>query len=564
MNPTTVTPGPGADWWKDVVVYQIYPRSFCDSNGDGIGDLNGITSKLDYLKALGVDVLWLSPHFDSPNADNGYDIRDYRKVMAEFGTMDDFDRLVREASARGLKIILDLVVNHTSDEHGWFQESLKSKDNPYRDWYIWRDGRDGGPPNNYTAFFGGSAWKLDPATGQYYLHYFAEKQPDLNWETPAVRAEVCDTMRFWLDKGVAGFRMDVIPFISKRPGLPDLTAEQLSHPELVYADGPRVHEFLQEMHREVLGPYDAVSVGEAFGVTFDQSLLFTDARRRELSMIFHFDLVRLDRDGWRKTQWTLPQVKAVYSRIDAAAGEHGWNTSFLGNHDNPRAVSHFGNDTPRWRDLSAKALATVLLTQRATPFIYQGDELGMTNYPFQGLEDFDDVEVRGLWALLVTTGKVSAQEFLGHLRQNSRDHARTPVQWSSGPNAGFTTGKPWLAVNPNYSDINAADQLDDPDSVFHYHRRLLALRRGNRALVHGAYHDLAPDHDRVLAFTRALGDSRWLIVVLFGEQPCEFALPEGLSIGEAVLDNGAGPTAGPGDTVLHLAPWQAVVYKISG
>jgi oligo-1,6-glucosidase len=559
MNPTPPKP----DWWKDVVVYQIYPRSFCDSNGDGVGDLNGITGKLDYLKTLGVDVLWLSPHFDSPNADNGYDIRDYRKVMAEFGTMDDFDALVREASSRGLKLILDLVVNHTSDEHRWFVESRSSRSNPKRDWYIWRDGKDGGPPNNYPAFFGGSAWKRDEATGQYYLHYFAEKQPDLNWTNPEVRREVYDTMRFWLDKGVAGFRMDVIPFISKQERLPDLPPDKLGHPEFVYADGPRVHEYLQEMHREVLASYGAMAVGEAFGITFEQAPLLTDARRGELSMIFHFDAVRLDRDNWRKTEWTLPALKRVFARIDAAAGEHGWSTSFLNNHDNPRAVRHFGNDSKRWRALSAKALATVVLGQRATPFLYQGEELGMTNFPFERIDQYDDVEVKGNWKQEVETGRVTAAEYLAHLRHTSRDHARTPVQWDREPNAGFTTGKPWLAVNPNFTEINAADQLGDSDSVFHYYRRLVALRHAHPALVHGRYTDLAPDDEAVFAFTRVLGDSRWLFVVLFGESPADFALPEGLSIDELALDNGAGLTARPGDTVLHLAPWQAAVYRIT-
>lgn len=556
------TPSRPVDWWKAAVVYQVYPRSFLDTNGDGVGDLNGITEKLDYLKTLGVDVLWLSPHFDSPNADNGYDIRDYRKVMAEFGTMADFEGLVKGLKARGMELIIDLVVNHTSDEHAWFVESRSSKAHPKRNWYYWRDGHAGGPPNNYPSFFGGSAWKLDPTTGQYYLHLFAEKQPDLNWETPAVRAEVYDTMRFWLDKGVAGFRMDVIPFISKQPGFPDLPATALAHPEFVYADGPRVHDYLQEMHREVLAPYGAVAVGEAFGVTFAQAPLFTDRRRGELSMIFHFDIVRLDRDNWRRVPWTLPALKAAYTQIDRAAGVEGWATSFLSNHDNPRAVSHFGNDAPAWRALSAKALSTVLLTQRATPFLYQGEELGMTNYPFERIDDFDDVEVKGTWKQLAASGQVSAEEYLAHLRQTSRDHARTPMQWSSGPHGGFTTGTPWLPVNPNAREINAADQVADPDSVYHYHRRLLALRRATPALVYGAFVDLDPEHERVFAYTRTLGDAGWLIVVLFGEQPLEWDLPPGLTLGAAVLDNGAGPTGAPGSRRLTLAPWQAAVYPL--
>ena len=554
----------GEAWWKDSVVYQIYPRSFKDSNGDGIGDIPGIIEKIDHLAALGIDVVWLSPHFDSPNADNGYDIRDYRRVMAEFGTMEDFDRLLDGLRARGIKLIIDLVVNHSSDEHAWFAESRLSTDNPRRDYYIWREGKDGGPPNNYPSFFGGSAWQLDPATGQYYLHYFATKQPDLNWENPQVRAEVFDVMRFWLDKGVAGFRMDVIPFISKQPGLSDLAPEQLPHPEFVYANGPRIHEHLQAMHRAVLAPYNAMAVGEAFGVTFDQAPLFTDARRAELSMIFHFDIVRLDRDNWRKTDWTLPQLKAIYTRIDRAAGEHGWNTSFLCNHDNPRAVSHFGDDSAPWRERSAKALATLMLTQRATPFLYQGDELGMTNYPFERIEDYDDVEVKGLWRTLVETGKVSAAELLEHLRQTSRDHARTPMQWTAAEHGGFTSGTPWLAVNSNYREINAAAQRADPASVFHHHRRLIALRRVTPALVHGSFLDLDPEHPKLFLYKRELQDDRYLVAINFSDAVLEDVLPDGLEIAAIMLDNEAAiPDSVAGAASLRLAPWQATVYRLA-
>ncbi len=549
-------------WWKDAVVYQLYPRSFNDSNGDGIGDLPGITARLDYLQGLGVDVIWLSPHFDSPNADNGYDIRDYRRVMAEFGTMADFDCMLAGMTQRGMRLIIDLVVNHSSDEHQWFVESRRSKDNPYRNHYIWRDGRPGGgPPNNYPSFFGGSAWQLDPATGQYYLHYFAAKQPDLNWENPALRAEVFDLMRFWLAKGVSGFRMDVIPFISKQDGLPDLAPDQLDHPEFVYAQGPRVHEYLQAMQREVLAPHDAMSVGEAFGVSFEQAPLFTDARRGELSMIFHFDIVRIDRDNWRKLDWTLPQLKATYTRIDRAPGEHGWNTSFLCNHDNPRAVSHFGDDSPAWRVFSAKALATLTLTQRATPFLYQGDELGMTNYPFERIEQYDDVEVKGLWRTLVETGRLPAAELLAHLRQTSRDHARTPMQWSSAPHGGFTTGSPWLAVNPNFAEINAQSQVNDPDSVYHHHRRLIELRKRHAALVHGAYDDIDPAHPHVFGYTRTLAEERLLVLINFGREALRYTLPPELVIESALLDNGAGATAATGDMGVTLARWQATVYR---
>ena len=549
-------------WWKSAVAYQVYPRSFMDSNGDGIGDLNGIISQLDHLSELGVDVVWLSPHFDSPNADNGYDIRDYRAVMAEFGTMDDFDRLLAELTDRGIRLIIDLVVNHSSSEHQWFVESRASRDNPYRDYYIWRDGVDGRPPNNYPSFFSGSAWTLDDTTGQYYLHYFAEQQPDLNWDNPQVRTEVFDIMRFWLDKGVAGFRMDVIPFISKQDGLPDLTREQLRAPQNTYASGPRIHELLHEMYTAALAGRDAMTVGEAFGVEFDQASLFTDARREELSMIFHFDIVRIDRAHWRRIDWTLSQFRAALQATDDAAGQHGWATSFLCNHDNPRTVSHFGNDSPEWREASAKALATVMLTQRATPFLYQGDELGMTNYPFTSIEQYDDVEVRGLWRTLVETGKVPADELLAHLVHTSRDHARTPMHWTDGPHGGFTTGTPWLAVNPNSVEINADAQRADPDSVFHHHRKLIAMRRHHPVLVHGAYRDIDPTHERVLGHTRTDGDMRCVVLVHFGEEPISYALPDGLEIGETLLVS-SGDAPPPGSTTVTLAGWQSLVATLA-
>ncbi|MCL2898751.1 alpha-glucosidase [Brenneria sp. WC1b.1] len=548
-------------WWQEAVVYQIYPRSFNDSNGDGIGDLNGITQKLDYLNNLGVDVIWLSPHFDSPNADNGYDIRDYRKVMAEFGTMADFDRMMSEIKRRDMRLIIDLVVNHTSDEHRWFTESRRSKDNPYRDYYIWRDGRDGGRPNNYPSFFGGSAWKKDDRTGQYYLHYFAEKQPDLNWENKKVRHEIYDIMRFWLDKGVSGFRMDVIPFISKQRGLPDLPADKLTHPEFVYASGPRIHEYLQEMNREVLSHYDAMTVGEAFGVTFEQTPKFIDAERNELNMIFHFDIIRLDRDNWRKTEWTLPELKAAYQKVDQS-GRRGWNTSFLSNHDNPRAVSHFGDDSEQWRALSAKALATMMLTQRATPFLYQGDELGMTNYPFTSVEEFDDIEVKGQWRDFVESGKVTAQEYLDNLRQTSRDNARTPMQWNADANGGFTQGTPWLPVNPNYTRINAAAQINARDSVYHYHRELIALRRQTPALIYGAYHDVDPQHNKLFAYTRTLGDQQYLVVINFTHDDVEWDIPGGNKIVKTLIGNRVEQAAVPGENHLRMKPWQAVIFQL--
>lgn len=551
-------------WWKEAVVYQIYPRSFKDSNGDGVGDLNGITEKLDYLKNLGINVIWLSPHFDSPNADNGYDIRDYRKVMQEFGNMADFDTLLAEIKNRGMRLIIDLVVNHTSDEHAWFVESRSDKNNPKRNYYIWRDGKGNNPPNNYTAFFGGSAWEKDTKTGQYYLHYFAKKQPDLNWANPKVREEVYAIMRFWLDKGVSGFRMDVIPFISKQDGLPDLAPELLTHPENVYANGPHLHQYLQEMNRKVLSQYDTMTVGEAFGVNEYQAKTLTDYRQKELNMIFHFDLVRVDRDNWRKLDWTLSQLRQVYQRLDDLTGVNGWNTSFLGNHDNPRAVSHFGDDRPQWREASAKALATMSLMQRATPFIYQGEELAMTNYPFNKLEDYDDVEVKGLWQAEVMTGKVDGDELLNNLRQTSRDNSRTPFQWDSRANGGFTTGKPWLAVNPNYTEINAEDQVKRPDSVYHYYRQLIEVRRNTPALVYGTYQDIDPTNEDVYAFTRTLEGEKYLIAVNFREEPVHYTLPGALRVKHEVLSTqqqGSETVASAGK--LDLQPWQAGIWQLA-
>ncbi len=539
-------------WWKEAVVYQIYPRSFRDSNGDGIGDLRGILAQVPYIKGLGVDVVWLSPHFDSPNADNGYDIRDYRKVMAEFGTMSDFDDLLGALHAEGIRLIIDLVVNHSSDEHVWFAESRKSRDNPYRDYYIWRPDTGNGSPNNFTSIFTGSAWQKDAATGDYYLHLFAVKQPDLNWDNPAVRHEVHDLMRFWLDKGVDGFRMDVIPFISKRPGLPDLTEAQRAKPQFVYSDGPKVHDYLQEMRREALKPYDTMTVGEAFGVTLDQTPLFVDDRRGELDMIFQFDVVEIDRDAnGRWTPWRLADFKAIFSRHDAALDAHCWPTVFFSNHDNPRIVSRYGDDRPQWRERSAKLMATLLLTLKGTPFIYQGDELGMTNYPFTDIAQFDDLWVKGQWREQVDSGQVSAADFIQSQMKISRDHARTPMQWTAEPNGGFTTGKPWLMVNPNTDEINAARAVADPSSIYHYYAALIALRRKHPALVYGSYQDLLPDHAQVFAYTRTTDDETMLIALNFSDEDVTVDLPRGTWI-----------TGNYSDEVPALRGWEARVYKL--
>ena len=539
-------------WWKEAVVYQIYPRSFKDSNGDGIGDRGGILEQVPYIKGLGVDVVWLSPHFDSPNADNGYDIRDYRKVMAEFGTMTEFDTLLSALHDAGIRLIIDLVVNHSSDEHAWFAESRKSRDNPYRDYYIWRPGQGEAAPNNFTSIFTGPAWTKDAASGDYYLHLFAAKQPDLNWDNPKVRGEVYDLMRFWLDKGVDGFRMDVIPFISKRPSLPNLAEDQRAKPQFAYSDGPKVHDYLQEMRREALKPYDTLTVGEAFGVTLAQTPLFVDDRRGELDMIFQFDVVEIDRDTQgRWKPWRLQDFKAIFSRHDLALDSHCWPTVFFSNHDNPRIVSRYGDDRPDWRDRSAKLMATLLLTLKGTPFIYQGDELAMTNYPFADISQFDDLWVKGAWREDVESGRVSADAFIANQLKVSRDHARTPMQWTADANGGFTEGDPWLAVNPNSTEINAAQALADPSSVYHYYAAMIALRRKHPALVYGAYRDWLPDHPHVFAYTRKTDDETLLIALNFSPDDVAVDLPHGPWI-----------AGNYGDGAPALRGWEARIYRL--
>ena len=441
-NPAALINGYQPMWWKEAVVYQVYPRSFQDSNGDGIGDLNGITEHLDYLKKLGVDVIWLSPHYDSPNADNGYDIRDYRKVMKEFGTMADFDRMLAGIKARHMRLIIDLVVNHTSDEHRWFVESRSSRDNPYRDYYFWRDGKPNPadpahplPPNNYPSYFSGSAWQWDKTTKQYYLHLFALKQPDLNWDNPKVREDVFALMKFCLDKGVDGFRMDVIPLISKQPGLPDLTPDQLMDPSRLWANGPHRDEYLRQMNREVLSKYDVMTVGEAIGITLEEEPNIIDTTSHELNLVFNFDAIRVNRgEFYSERKWTLPELKSIYdhhaqvlsSHTTDCCGKTNWDTVFLSNHDNPRLVSNFGDtSTPEFRVRSAKLIETMLMTLRGTPFIYQGDELAMTNFPFKHLKQFNDIEVKNAYKEKVVQGKMTEAEFIAESQRFGRDNSRT-------------------------------------------------------------------------------------------------------------------------------------------
>jgi oligo-1,6-glucosidase len=556
-------------WWKEAVVYQVYPRSFKDSNGDGIGDLPGITSKLYYLQKLGVNVIWLSPHFDSPNVDNGYDIRDYRKVMTEFGDMADFDALLAGIKQRHMRLMIDLVVNHTSDENKWFVESRSSKTNPYRDFYIWQPGHtapDGTrtPPNNYPSYFTGPAWTLDPKTNEYYLHYFSSKQPDLNWANPKVREEVYSLMRFWLDKGVTGVRMDVIPLISKPTGLPDLTAEQLKAPPFAYANGPHLAEYLQEMNREVISKYGDVTVGEATGTTLAQTSSLVDDRRHELNMIFAFDAVKLGRVDFGPSAlgaWTLPELKAIYDAHARVLTKHDWDTVFLSNHDNPRIVSTFGDDSPAMRGPSAKLFETMILTLRGTPFLFEGDELGMTDYPFKKLSDYNDISVKNAYKTEVESGKVSAADFLASEAKVTRDNARTPMQWDSSPEAGFTSGThPWLAVNPNYKQINAAQEESDPASVLNYVRTLIKLRAHTLAFVYGDYEDLDPQHAQVFAYTRTLGDEKYLVIENFSSSPVTYTLPNGLKAATLLLSDDPSSHESNAST-LNLAPWESRIYK---
>lgn len=539
------------NWQKEAIIYQIYPRSFQDSDGDGVGDLRGIIQRLDYLQALGVTVLWLSPVFASPNADNGYDVSDYRAIQPEFGTMADFDELLAEAHARGLKIILDLVVNHSSDEHEWFRESRKSKDNSFRDFYVWKPAKNGGPPNNWQSLFGGPAWKWDEATQEFYLHLFVEKQPDLNWENPRLRREVYDLMRFWLDKGVDGFRLDVVPFFSKDPTYPDYPPERFADLS-AYANGPRIHEFLREMHDEVWSKYDALNVGEGVGVRAEDANVYVGQNRRELQMLYHFDHA-VPRDEARfldpAPEFSLVQLKEITRRWDDALGDEGWQSVYFGNHDNPRMLSRFG-DPLLYRYESATMLATVLLTLRGTPSLYQGDEIGMTNCPFGSVEEFDDVQVRNAYDALVRRGGGDERQFLAAANRIARDHARAPFQWDDSQNAGFTTGRPWLKVAPNFSSgVNAAAEETAPKSILNFYRNLIDLRKQTPTLVYGTYRDLRPDDNAVWLYEREWEGETWVMACNFtGENQAVAA------VGSFVLGN-------YGDDAEALRPFEARMYQ---
>jgi len=563
----------GRPWWRSAVVYQIYPRSFADSNGDGIGDLTGITSKVDYLAELGVDVVWLSPIYPSPQDDNGYDISNYQEIDPVFGTLADFDELLAALHDRGIKLVMDLVVNHTSDEHPWFIESRSSTDNPKRNWYWWRGPREGmragdlgAEPTNWQSFFSGSAWEFDEESREYYLHIFSRRQPDLNWENSEVRQAVYAMMRWWLDRGIDGFRMDVINMISKDPALPDglVRSGLWGDGTPFFVGGPRLHEYLQEMHREVFADRDGqfLTVGEMPFVTVEQARLFTDPARAELDMVFQFEHVWLDRGAskWDVQPLRLRDLKATLGRWQAGLAEVGWNSLYWNNHDQPRSVSRFGDDH-NYRVLSAKLLATVLHLHRGTPYVYQGDEIGMTNAPFASIDDFDDIESRNHYTAAVAAGE-DPDTVLGAMRHMSRDNARTPMQWDDSPNAGFTTGTPWLPVNPNYRQINVAEAVDDPNSIFHYFRRVIALRHTDPVVAYGDFTMLIPDDELVYAYTRALDGVSLLVVANFSDTTVPADVPErgAWAASELVLANY--PVDAGAD--LELRPWECRVYRRMG
>ena len=554
-------------WWKESVVYQIYPRSFCDSNGDGIGDLNGITSKLDYLKELGVDVIWLSPVYKSPNDDNGYDISDYQDIMDEFGTMEDFDRMLATAHEKGIKIMMDLVVNHTSDEHKWFIESRKSTDNPYRDYYIWRPAKeDGSLPNNWGSCFSGPAWEYDKTTDMYFLHLFSKKQPDLNWDNPVVRQEVFDMMNWWLEKGVDGFRMDVISLISKeQPELPDKEPGINGYATFnVSANGPHVHEYLQEMRQKALNNADTITVGECSGVTLEEAKKYARSDEKELNMVFQFEHMDVDSDEkagkWTTRKMDLRDLKKILTRWQKGLQDIAWNSLYWENHDQPRSVSRFGNDSDEYREISAKMLATCIHMMQGTPYVYQGEELGMTNCPFNTLENFRDLESINAFHELTEQGKMTEEEMMAAIGYKGSDNARTPMQWDDSANAGFSgaDATPWIMVNPNYTKINAKDQVSREDSVFKYYQKLIKLRHESDLIVYGTYDLILDDDKDIYAYIRTLGDEKLIVYCNFSENTREVELPEEFTDGKILISNYNDAKV---SEKITLRPYEAIVIQ---
>jgi len=554
-------------WWKEGVVYQIYLRSFNDSNEDGIGDLKGITQKLDYLKKLGIDIIWLSPVYKSPNEDNGYDISNYQDIMDEFGTMEDMEELLVKIHKRGMKLIMDLVANHTSDEHLWFIESRSSKDSPYRDFYIWKKGKNGQPPNNWESYFGGSTWEYDETTNEYYLHLFSKKQPDLNWESPRVREEIYQMMNWWLDKGIDGFRMDTVNMFSKVPGLPDgkiIKGYKYGDGSPYFLNGPRIHEYLQEMNKKVLSKYDIMTVGETPGVTPEIAIKYVNKDRRELNMVFQFELMELDQqpeNKWEPREWNLVELKEIFTKWCEGLKEKGWNSLYMSNHDRPRMVSRFGDDK-KYRIESAKMLATLLHTLPGTPYIYQGEEIGMTNVAFDNIEDYRDIETLNFYREMTKKG-FSKEKIMEATHRISRDNARTPMQWSDSPNAGFTTGAPWIKVNPNYPEINVAKDLKDSNLIFYYYQKLIQLRKENLIIVYGDYQPILENDEHVYAYLRTIDQGRLLIILNFFADSVTFNLPANINYKDKEVLISNYNIEGEEDLKeILLRPYEARVYRL--
>ncbi|MBJ7994289.1 oligo-1,6-glucosidase [Bacillus mycoides] len=556
----------GKQWWKESVVYQIYPRSFMDSNGDGIGDLRGILAKLDYLKELGIDVIWLSPVYESPNDDNGYDISDYCKIMNEFGTMEDWDELLHEMHKRNMKLMMDLVVNHTSDEHNWFIESCKSKDNKYRDYYIWRPGKEGKEPNNWGAAFSGSAWQYDEMTDEYYLHLFSKKQPDLNWDNEKVRQDVYDMMKFWLEKGIDGFRMDVINFISKEDGLPSVETDEEGYVSghKHFMNGPNIHKYLHEMNEDVLSQYDIMTVGEMPGVTTEEAKLYTGEARKELQMVFQFEHMDLDSgEGgkWDVKPCSLLTLKQNLTKWQKALEQTGWNSLYWNNHDQPRVVSRFGNDGA-YHTESAKMLATVLHMMKGTPYIYQGEEIGMTNVRFESIDEYRDIETLNMYKEKVIERGEDIDKVMQSIYIKGRDNARTPMQWDDREHAGFTTGEPWIAVNPNYKEINVKQAIQDEESIFYYYKKLIELRKNNEIVVYGTYDLILENNPSIFAYVRTYGEEKLLVIANFTADECVFELPEDIVYSEAELLIHNYDVENVLIENITLRPYEAMVFKL--
>ncbi|MGG1396707.1 alpha-glucosidase [Bacillus salipaludis] len=550
-------------WWKEAVAYQIYPRSFMDSNGDGIGDIQGIIAKLDYLKELGIDVIWVCPMFKSPNDDNGYDISDYQKIMDEFGTMADFDQLLQEVHHRGMKLILDLVINHTSDEHPWFIESRTSKDHPKRDWYIWRDGKNGEEPNNWESIFGGSAWEYDEKTNQYFLHIFSRKQPDLNWENPEVRNSLYEMINWWLDKGIDGFRVDAISHIKKEPGLKDMpNPDGLKYVSSFdkHMNVKGIHTFLKELKEETFAKYDIMTVGEANGVSVDDIDLWVDEKQGKFNMVFQFEHLNLW-DAELKKVLNIIELKNVLSRWQKGLQGKGWNALFIENHDKARVVSTWGNDQEYWQE-SAKAFAAMYFLMQGTPFVYQGQEIGMTNVKFESIDDYDDVATKNLYHLKKAAG-VPHEEIMRIIWASSRDNSRTPMQWSAEQNAGFSTGTPWMKVNPNYSEINVADQEKNPDSVLSFYKKMIRLKKANEVFTYGMYELLLAEDPQIYAYTRTLSQDRVVVLANLSEQPA--SIREGIGIvfdyKNLLLKNYKIEKHEPSERIT-LKPYETRVYRV--